>query len=158
QPPTDALLASHAFTLFGASYETCQSALAWTLLLLAQHPQAARMLLDEMSSFEDGLPGKEIEEYKWLDAVVKESMRLLPPVPYQMRESMRSTELGGLQVRSRTRIILSSLLTNRLPALYRDADAFQPDRWSAIKPSQYEYLVFSAGPRTCIGMRFGLLF
>jgi cytochrome P450 len=159
QPLPDALIASHALTLFGASYETCQTALAWTLILLAQHPEAAVSVLKEATSLNmDASLAKQVDGCKWLDAAVKESMRLLPPVPYQMREAVEPTELGGFLVEARTRVILSSFLTNRLDALYPEADRFLPERWFTITPNQYEYLVFSAGPRTCVGARFGSLF
>jgi cytochrome P450 len=159
RPLPDALIASHAFTLFGASYETCQTALAWTLILLAQHPEAAVSVLEEAVALNiDAGFAKQMDSCKWLDAAVKESLRILPPVPYQMREAVEATELAGFLVNARTRIILTSFLTNRLPTRYPEADRFLPERWFAINPNQYEYLVFSAGPRTCVGARFGVLF
>ncbi len=158
-PLGDDQIAGHALTLFGASYETCQTVLTWTLFLLAQHPDASAALLDEVSMVpSDPLSAARLEQCAWLDAVVKESMRLLPPVPLQVRKALRDTDLVDCEIKSKTRVILSPFLTNRLPDLYPDGDCFKPERWSSINPSQYEYLVFSAGPRTCIGYWFAMTF
>jgi cytochrome P450 len=157
---SDEQVASHLLTLLGASFETCQTALTWTLFLLAQHPEASMALLDELSA----LPGSgdvsaaHLAQCTWLDAVVKESMRLLPPVPFQVRKALRNTDLIDCKIGRDTRVILSPFLTNRLPELYPDGDRFKPERWSRIEPSQYEYLVFSAGPRMCIGYWFAMTF
>jgi cytochrome P450 len=153
-------ITAQVLTLFGASYETCQTVLIWTLLLLAQHPAAAAALLDELSALppDEPLSAGRLEHCNWLDAVIKESMRLLPPVPFQVRRAVRDTDLIDCEIKSKTRVILSTFLTNRLPEHYPDGDCFKPERWSSIKPSQYEYLAFSAGPRTCIGNWFALTF
>jgi cytochrome P450 len=158
--PTDQRITSHVLTLFGASYETCQTALTWTLFLLAQHPNVARTLLDELSTHlgSDPVSASRLEQCHWLDAVIKESMRLLPPIPIQIRRTSCYTDLVDCEVGLHTRVVLSQFLTNRLPELYPDADRFRPERWSSIDPSQYEYPIFSAGPRTCIGSWFGMTF
>ncbi len=156
--PSDKLIANHVPTLFGASYETCQTALTWTLFLLALHPGIAADLLDEVAD----LPGDDpsiadrLSQCEFLDSVIKESMRVLPPVPYQMRVAVRDADLVDCDIARKTRVFLSPFLTNRLPDLYPEPDRFRPRRWSTINPSQYEYLVFSAGPRTCVGYWFGM--
>jgi cytochrome P450 len=81
-------------------------------------------------------------------------MRILPPVPMQIRAAIEDTVLEGCVIEKQTRVILSPFLTNRLPELYPHADRFLPERWQTIDPNQFEYLVFSAGPRTCPGYRF----
>jgi cytochrome P450 len=158
RPLGDEQIANQVLTLFGASYETCQTALAWTLFLLAQHPDASAALYDEVSSLREPLCAAQLEQCTWLGAVVKEGMRLFPPIPLQVRKAFRDTDLLDCDVKRRTRVILSPFLTNRLPDRYPQPDRFTPERWSRIAPSQYEYLVFSAGPRTCIGYWFAMTF
>jgi cytochrome P450 len=159
-PPTEATISGHLITLFGASYETSQSSLAWALFLLAQHPDAAARLLDELEALpENGRAFEDqIGDCVWLDAVVKEALRILPPVPIQMRRAGAQTDLGDRRVEAGAYVVLSPFLTNRDPDLYPDPAAFRPERWTSINPSQYEYLVFSAGPRLCIGARFAVTF
>ena len=155
--PSDAIIAGHVPTLFGAAYETCQNVLIWTLILLTQHADVARDLYDERRGAlaGDAPTLDKIADLPLLDAVVKESMRLLPPVPVQMRVAMQQTSLQDHPVPKRGRVVLSPFLTNRLPELYPDADCFRPARWATIDPSPFEYAAFSGGPRSCPGFAFG---
>src|SRR5262249_3026821 len=90
------------------------------------------------------------------DAVVKEVMRVLPPVPLQLRVAEEATALAGYPVPRGARLVLSAFLTNRLRDLYPEPERFLPERWSSIKPNMVEYLVFSAGPHNCPGYLVGL--
>jgi cytochrome P450 len=144
--------------LFGAVFETCQNALIWTLILLAQHPRAAGELLDELQTgLADARPTlAAIADLPWLDAVIKESMRLLPPAPMQARVAQRETSIAGSAVPNGARILLSAFVTNRMPDRYAEPDSFWPERWASINPTPYEYQVFSAGPRNCPGYLLGM--
>jgi cytochrome P450 len=144
--------------LFGAVFETCQNALIWTLFLLAQHPRVAGELLDELQTgLADGTPIlHDIAQLPWLDAVIKESMRILPPAPMQARVAQQDTSIGGHPVPKGSRILLSAFVTNRMPQRYPEPDSFWPERWASINPTPFEYLVFSAGPRNCPGYLLGM--
>jgi cytochrome P450 len=134
--------------------EACQIALVWASLLLAQHPAVARGLFDELTG---AAPTMEtIAQLPRLDAVVKETMRILPPVPLQLRVAEEATELAGHPVPKGARLVLSGFVTNRMRELYPEPDRFLPERWSTINPTMFEYLVFSAGPHNCPGYLFGL--
>jgi cytochrome P450 len=144
--------------MFGAVFETCQNALIWTLVLLAEHPRVAGELLDELQR-ELG-PGKPtlsaILQLPWLDAVIKESLRVLPPVPIQARVAQQDTSIAGYPVPEGTRVLLSAFITNRLAERYPEPDSFWPERWATINPNAFEYLVFSAGSRNCPGYLLGM--
>jgi cytochrome P450 len=157
-PPSEHLIAGHIPILFAASFETCQAVLTWTLFLLAQHPDVAGDLVDEVTAaFRGATPTPaQAEKLPLLNAVVLESLRILPSVPFQVRVSERETELAGRPLAKRTRLIISAYITNRLPPLYEEPDRFKPERWSRIAPSPFEFLTFSAGPRTCPGYWFGM--
>jgi cytochrome P450 len=156
-PPSDATIAGQIPSLFAAAFEAGQSVLTWTLLLLTQHPRVAAQLLDELRHkagvMSQSLSG--VGELPYLDAVVRESMRILPPVPLQMRVAQNDTKIFGQQVPGGTRVILNTFLTNRMPQLYPDADVFRPERWTIISPTAFEFPVFSAGPHSCPGYWFG---
>jgi cytochrome P450 len=158
KPATESSIVGHIPFLFGAGYLTNQSALIWTLILVSQHPQIASDLLDELKIGGGGSAPtfEQLGRLPLLNAVVKESMRILPPVPHQARVARCETMLAGYRIPQRTRVILSSLLTNRDAAIYSEPDRFKPTRWETIDPSPYEYLVFSAGPRNCLGYWFAL--
>ncbi|MDQ6911407.1 MAG: cytochrome P450 [Verrucomicrobiota bacterium] len=157
-PASNENIVSHTPTLFGAAFETCQNALIWTLILLDQHPQIARELYEELQgSGAGGLPSHQLlMQLPLLAAIVKESMRILPPVPQQFRVAQEDTSLQGYPLARRTKVLLSSFLTNREPDLYPEPDRFRPERWATIDPSPYEYSVFSGGPRGCPGYAFAL--
>jgi cytochrome P450 len=156
EPPSDATVVGHIPSLFVAGYDTCRTALLWTLVLLAQHPRVARQLADELQPLEGVPPTLErVRELPLLDAVIKESLRLLPPVPMQIRIVQEPGMIGDYPLPIFSRVVLSPFVTNRDPGLYPDPDSFRPERWASINPSVFEYSVFSAGPRVCLGQWFG---
>jgi cytochrome P450 len=159
RPPGDAAIVSQLASLFAAASEAGQSALTWTLFLLIAHLRTAADLRDELRH-KLGARSPALErasELPYLDAVVKESMRLLPPVPLQMRVAQCDTTIAGHAVPKHSRVVLNTFLTNRVGALYPDGDVFRPERWSTIAPSMFEFPVFSAGPHACPGYWFGSL-
>jgi cytochrome P450 len=145
-------------TMIAAAHETCQNALIWTLILLAQHPRVASDLCEELdNNLAGGSPTLHaIAKLPLLDAVIKESMRLLPPAPMQFRVAECDTSLDGHSVPKGLRVVLSAFLTNREPNLYKDPHRFWPTRWETIAPNAFEYPVFGAGPHSCLGSWFGL--
>ena len=157
-PADDAAIVEQLPSLFAAASEAAQSALTWTMLLVAQHPHVARELLAELrNKLGATSPSwQAITDLPYLDAVIKESMRLLPPVPLQMRVAQHDATVAGHPVPRGTRVILNTMLTNRMSDLYPDGDVFRPERWSTISPSMFEWPVFSGGPHACPGYWFGM--
>lgn len=153
---SDAAILDQLPSLFGLSAEGGQSTLAWALFLLALHPQVEARLREELhSKLGDASPSLDrAGDVPYLDAVVKESMRVLPPVPMQFRVSEAASEIAGQDMPKGTRVVLNTYLTNRAPDLYPDGDAFRPERWSAISPTAFEFPVFGAGPHICPGFWF----
>ena len=145
-----------ATMLFAASYETTANAMAWTLFLLSQHPQVAEDLASELDgALRGAAPGLDaLDDLPLLDAVLRESMRIFPPVPYAIRMVGGGGSLGPLALRDRDRVIVSHYVTHHLPELYPDPERFDPRRWQRLRRGPYEYLPFGAGPRTCIGINF----
>ena len=154
---TDTELVGQATILFGASFETTASTLTWTVFLLAQHPTIMGQLTDELDHVLGGnAPTREqISQLPLLERVIKESMRILPPVPFTIRAADEDAiPIGPLTLSHGTRVICSHFLTHHLSEIYPEPEVFRPDRWLKIDPTQYEYLPFSAGPRACVGAMF----
>jgi len=156
--PVDMAIVGQLPSLLAASSEASQSALTFTLLMLMQHPHVARHLLDELRDKLGGAsPSLDAAgALPYLDAVVKESMRILPPVPLQIRVAQSDATLAGQGVPRGSRVILNGFLTARMPEMYPDGDVFRPERWFTITPSTFEWPVFSGGPHSCPGYWFGL--
>lgn len=151
-------LVGHTGVIFAAGHETSTNALAWTLLLLSQHPDVLRDLDDELASLGGGAPGvDELARLTLLDGVVKESMRLLPPVPLHPRIVALDSELGGHTLPAGSELFLSIFHMHHDPDIFPDPEVFRPRRWETCKPTVYEYNPFSAGPRMCIGAAFAMM-
>jgi len=157
-PPSDESIAGQLPSLFAAASEASQSALTFTLLLVALHPRMAAELYEELRGRQAGAAPslEEASALACLEAAVKESMRILPPVPLQLRVAQADAAIAGYAVPKGTRVILNTFLVNRTPDRYPDGDSFRPERWRTITPSAYEFPVFSGGPHACPGYWFGL--
>jgi len=152
-------LVGHTGVIFAAGHETSTNALAWTLFLLAEHPDVASELVGELRSVlhGDAPTVEQLGKLPYLDAVVKESMRVLPPVPLHPRVVREDTQLGGYFMPKHTELFLSIYHMHHDPAVFTEPRRFRPERWQTIKPSPYEYNPFSAGPRMCIGAAFAMM-
>ena len=153
---TNEELVGQATILFGASFETAATTLTWTLFLLAQHPAVMRKLMDELDDVLSGnVPApSDLARLEFLAHVIKESMRVLSPVPYAIRATARRVKIGPVSLPHGSTIVCGHYLTHHLPDVYPEPERFRPERWQKIDPSQWEYLPFSAGPRVCVGAIF----
>lgn len=152
-------LIGHCAVFFIAGHETSSNALAWTFFLLSQHPAAMRRLRVELDTVLNNQPPavEQLRQLPFLDAVIKESMRLLPPVPMSARITAEATEFAGYALPKGTEIGFSHYHTHRDPRVYDNPTMFDPARWERITPTAHEYMPFSAGIRACIGMPFALM-
>jgi cytochrome P450 len=150
--PHDVLIGQSSI-LFAAAYLTTTNTLAWTLFLLAQHPDAAADLVDELDAVLQGEAPRlsHLERLPLLDRVIKESMRVLPASFYSQRITTVPVELGGYPLAPGAPVVFSQFMTHHLPDLFPEPEVFRPQRWERIQPSPYAYLPFAAGPHMCIG-------
>jgi cytochrome P450 len=152
-------LLGHVGVLFAAGHETSSSALTWTLFLLAQHPKFAADLLDELDAVlgDDAPTVKQLARLPLLERVVKESMRVIPPVPLTWRVTAAPTLLGGFPIPTGTEVSVSIYQTHHMPELYPEPERFDPRRWETIEPTVFEYTPFGSGARMCIGVTFAMM-
>ena len=141
EPLSDLEMRDELVTLLVAGHETTATSLAWTLERVVQHPEVRDRL-----ETEDG------NEY--LDAVIKESLRLRPVIPAVARKIMEPIELGGYHLPAGVFVVPSIYLTHRRPDVYPDPLAFKPERFIENPPSNFEYLPFGGGVRRCLGASF----
>jgi cytochrome P450 len=156
---TDNEVIGETVAVFRGGSKTSASALTWTIFLLTQHPEILAHLSDELAATLQGAPPtfERLREMSLLDSVIKESLRLIPPVSWGIRYSTDAFELGPYHLGKGSAVIYSSFVTHRMPEIYKDPYKFDPYRWEEIKPSPYEYFPFNAGPRRCLGAEFAML-
>nr|WP_246356729.1 cytochrome P450 [Pyxidicoccus fallax] len=116
-------------------------------------------LQDELAVLQGEAPTHEqFAALPLLDAVVKESMRLLSPVAFTARTAAKGATLAGHELPERAEVFISPLVTHRLPELYEHPNRFLPERWlKGEPPSSWAYLPFGAGPHVCVGSSLAAL-
>lgn len=149
----DELIGETAF-LFMAGHATTASALTWTLFLLGAHPRVLEDVIEEVAAGPE--PDGDLR-LPLLERVIKESLRLLPPVMWWGRVSTAPFDIGPYRLPAGAHVAFSPFITQRRPELYPEPDRFRPDRWLTADPGPYEYLPFSAGPRACLGSVFAAM-
>ncbi|MBI1293962.1 cytochrome P450 [bacterium] len=158
--PEDQLL-DECVTLFVAGHETTAAALTWTWYLLAQHPHVMAQLRAEL----DGVLGErqisfaDLNQLPYLEAVVKETLRLYPPAFGFGRQVMRPFDALGYHFPRKAVLLFSSYATHRRPDLWSEPEAFRPERFldTDNSPDRYTYFPFGVGSRICLGNMFAML-
>lgn len=153
---TDAEIRDEVATLFVAGHDTTSAALAWFWYALSQHPEVERRVLREVDAL--GQRPVRYDDYprlKYLERVVKESMRLYPASGFLFgREAVEKVELGGCTIKPGDWIFISPYVVQRDPRNFPDPERFDPDRFSPERIDDippYANITFGAGPRVCIG-------
>jgi cytochrome P450 len=155
-------LVDNLLTFYLAGHETTATALGWTLYLLARAPEWAVALEEEVERVTGGAPvtGEHVEQLVLVQQVLKESMRLLPPVPIMSRQAIADTEIDGHAIAAGTSLLIPIYVIHRHARRWERAEAFDPSRFSAANEAgiaRYQYMPFGAGPRLCIGMSFAMM-
>ncbi len=146
-------LISEAYTVL--CHESVAATMSWLLIMLDRHPEIYEKITNELATLNGSpLPVENIKELKYLDNVVKESVRLLPPSGFSLRYLSKDHEFYGVKLKKGTMVFLSSYVTHRYSNVFDNPLQFSPDRWETIQPSPYEYLPFGCGMHSCIGKYF----
>jgi cytochrome P450 family 135 len=146
EPMSDAELRDELMTLLVAGHETTATALAWAFELLLRNPSTLAQLESELA--EGG------EAY--LDAVIKETLRLRPVLPIVGRLLKEPFELRGYELPAGAMVAPCIYLTHRNPLIYPEPERFMPERFLDTQPDTYAWLPFGGGIRRCIGASFAL--
>jgi enediyne biosynthesis protein E7 len=152
---TDREIVDEITTLIIAGHETTASALNWTWYLLGQHPEIeARLHAEIDASDETAVPTLQaMEAQRYTNLVVREVMRLYPPVWVVSRRTIEADTLGGFTVPPDTDVFFSPYFVHRHPQFWTDPEQFMPERFAVDDETRPKltYLPFSAGAHHCIG-------
>lgn len=141
---TDKELRDELMTLLVAGHETTATALAWAFELLFRNPDVAAKLQNELAAGRD----------EYLQAAIKESMRIRPVIDFVGRKAKTTIKLAGYEIPPETMIAASIYMTQHDPELYPEPDAFRPERFLDNPPDTYSWLPFGGGVRRCLGASF----
>jgi cytochrome P450 len=142
RPPSDRHLRDQLVALLVGGHDSSASALAWAFERLARHP-------DVHARLRDGDPA-------YLDAVVKEVLRLRPSLTIAPRRLLAPVEIAGRRLPAGVQVAACIWLANRREDLWPQAGAFRPDRWlgEEPKPNPLSWIPFGGGVRRCTGAPF----
>jgi cytochrome P450 len=144
---------------FLAGHETSASALAWTLYLMALHPDWQ----DKVAAEAQALPEWDFRAVSGLKAsrdVFREALRLYPPVPMMVREALCPHKFRNRRIKPGSQVVLSPWHLQRHERLWENPDGFDPGRWGTENGKacmREAYIPFSAGPRVCTGAGFAMI-
>jgi retinoid hydroxylase len=150
-------------TLLFAGHDTTTSTVAFLFYELARHPEWAERLAaerEEVVGDADPDAAQLFGAMPQLDMAVSETLRLYPPAWIGPRRSASEFEFGGYRIPAGLPVSYSSWASHRLPDVFEDPHSFKPERFAPeerAKLPKGAYVPFGAGPRICIGMRFGEL-
>lgn len=152
----------HSF--IAAGHETSGAFLQWTLYYLATHPELQQALRQEILDVMGGEEDVSYEHYQSMeimDKVLKESLRLRPPIPIMLRSAGEDVQLEGYAIKKDTPILLmlGALQKDKRywgdKAEFFDIDHF--DKEAEAKRERFVYAPFGLGPRVCVGHRFAMI-
>jgi cytochrome P450 len=144
---TDVELRDELVTLLLAGHETTATAAAWAFELLLRNPPTLARLQEEVDRGES-------EDY--LDAVIKETLRVRPVVPGVVRKLTQPFEINGYELPTGTRLAPNIYLTHRRADIYPEPDRFRPERFLENPADTYSWIPFGGGIRRCLGASFAL--
>ncbi|CAG0881226.1 unnamed protein product [Cyprideis torosa] len=162
---TEEMVIAQAFLLVLAGYETTSSVVAGAMFSLASKPECQEKLYQELKeklvknthktedkdvSFQETLA-----ECPYLANVVKEALRMYPPLFRLERVATSDTNLGDIPIKKGTLIVVPTYCIHRSSENYDNPDVFDPDRWNEKEQRPFTWIPFGVGPRYCMGTLFG---
>ena len=159
---TDTDIVNHMIFLMMAAHDTSTSTLTTMAYHLAANPQWQDRCRQEGDRIGDApLDIEALEKLETFDLVINECLRMVTPLPFNVRQAVRDTEIQGHYIPAGTNINLWPGMNHRLPELWDDPERFDPDRFAAPrsehKRHRYAFAPFGGGAHKCIGMVFGQL-
>lgn len=162
QPLPPSTIVDEIALLMFAGHDTTVTSTSNILLHLAQHPEVlakARAEQDALGGAPLTLEG--LRSMSYLGQVIRESMRVIPPIGGAFRELTRDVEYGGFRLPKGWVVSVSPGASHFDEEIWTDPDVFDPERWSPERAEHQRhplaFIPFGGGPRVCLGQHFALL-
>ncbi|XP_063675908.1 cytochrome P450 4B1-like [Bolinopsis microptera] len=156
-------LANEVTTILFAGHDTTAHAMAFSLVLLAQHKDCWKRCRDEVlnSSVDlDDCTENLQDIFPYVNQCIKETLRLYPSVPIIAKRTDRPLSICGIDFPAQTWFAINFYSLHRHQDYWKDPLKFDPERFNEINIKNitpFTYLPFSSGPRNCIGSKFALM-
>jgi cytochrome P450 len=159
---SDEQVRDEAMTLFIAGHETTALGVTYMLRLLAENPATYDRVVAEVDAALGGRAPTyaDVERLPFTAAVVRETLRLYPPVWTSARQSTSAVVIAGVPIPKNAHVIMSQWVVQRDARWFREPERFRPERWlgdECANLPRFAYFPFGGGPRICIGQHFALL-
>jgi cytochrome P450 len=154
----EAKVCDQLLTFLIAGHGTTATSLSWALTHILENreiEERVRQEIHQVFGDEPAQPERNTE-LKYLDAVIKEALRLHPPFLIVTRLTLNAVSLEGYELPAGTPVALSPYLLHRRPDLWPSPDEFRPERFLESRPSPFEYIPFGGGHRMCTGNVFAM--
>nr|BAC53923.1 cytochrome P450 [Petunia x hybrida] len=163
-PITDDNIKAVIVDMFSAGTETSSTTIIWALAEMMKKPSVLAKAQAEVRQAMKGKKGFQLidlDELKYLKLVIKETLRMHPPIPLLIpRECMEETKINGFNIPLKTRVIVNIWAIGRNPESWEDPESFMPERFENnpidFTGNHHQFIPFGAGRRMCPGMLFGL--
>lgn len=157
QPMTEDELRDELVTMLFAGHETTATAMSWAVSYILRYPATQARLRAELAAARHSASGfAEFVASEYLDAVIKESLRLQPIVPFVARRVEAPLRLGEYEMPVGSFVVPCAHLAHRRPDSWPEPERFYPERFLGAKLDPYTFFPFSGGTRRCLGMTFAL--
>ncbi|MBN3301800.1 CP4V2 protein, partial [Amia calva] len=151
-------------TFMFEGHDTTAAAMNWALHLLGAYPEEQKKVQEELEEVfgtsDRPATTEDLKKLRYLECVIKESLRLFPSVPFFARSISEDCTINGFNVPKGANAVIIPFSLHRDARYFPDPEEFRPERFlpeNAAKRHPYAFIPFSAGLRNCIGQRFALM-
>ncbi|XP_054707900.1 cytochrome P450 4V2-like [Uloborus diversus] len=152
-------------TFMAAGHDTTALTVRWAIYLLGLHQDVQeKVVLEQKSLFGDDphrvVTFDDICNMKYTECVIKETLRLFPPLPIVAREALKDIQIGPYTIPKSSYIAMNMFMLHRDPKIFPEPEKYKPERFlteNSLDRHPYAFLPFSAGPRNCIGQKFAMM-
>ncbi|KAG6645637.1 hypothetical protein I3843_08G129700 [Carya illinoinensis] len=149
--------------MFGGT-ETVASAIEWAMAELMRSPEDLKRVQKELADvvgLDRRIEESDFEKLTYLKCALKETLRLHPPIPLLLHETSEDAEVAGYRIPAKSRVMINAWAIGRDGNSWEDAETFKPSRFLRenvpdFKGSNFEFIPFGSGRRSCPGMQLGL--
>ncbi|GAB0093435.1 Cytochrome P450 4d2 [Sergentomyia squamirostris] len=166
KPLTNEDIREEVDTFMFEGHDTTTAAMTFALYAISRHPHIQQRLHEEIVEVMGNdknapVTYRHLQNLKYMDLVIKETLRLYPPVPIYGRRIEEDMEINGKIIPAYCNYTMGIYFMGRDPSLYPEPELFKPERFSLENTTEitnpFAYVPFSAGPRNCIGQKFAML-